>query len=83
MTSKHEDNMALLRTCSGRQVESVVKMFLDAKEHRMSRSERGTVAMLAAEFANEMGGDSSRLTADSSRLLGTSCEDGSLEEDKC
>ena len=53
MTTKHEDNAALLRTCSGRQVEIVVKMFLDAKEHRMSRSGSGTVAMLAAEFANK------------------------------
>ena len=70
-------------TCSGRQVENVVKMFLVAKEHRMSRSERGNVAMLAAEFACEMGGDNSRLSGNSSRLSGTCCEDGSLEVDKC
>ena len=83
LTVKHADSAALQRTCSGRQVENVVKMFLEAKEHRMSRSERGNVAMLAAEFACEMGGDSSRLSGNSSRLSGTCCEDGCLEVDKC
>ena len=65
LTTKHEDNAALLGTCSGRQVEIVVKMFLDAKEHRMSRSESGTVAMLAAEFANKTTDSSRQQQADS------------------
>ena len=80
LTDKHQGSAELQRTASGRLVEAVIKMFMESKEHRMSRSERGNLKMLAAEYSAEMGGtDTSRLSG----MSGDCCAEGSLEEDKC